>query len=109
MVKVVTEADSGMSGSRPKACRLLADKTVDVIVAGRRGRLGRRSTGLAWAPLAAAGCLVVVDHAELDDDLVRDITEVLTSFRAWLYGRRPARNRAEKALVCAAQGPGGWR
>ena len=37
----------------------------------------------------------------MDDDLVRDTTEVLTSFCARLYGRRGARNRADKALRCA--------
>ena len=34
-------------------------------------------------------------------DLVRDMTEVLTGFCARRYGRRSARNRAEKALRCA--------
>jgi predicted site-specific integrase-resolvase len=42
----------------------------------------------------------VVEDTEVVDDLVRDMTEVLTSFCARLYGRRGARNRAEKALVC---------
>ena len=41
-----------------------------------------------------------------DDDLVRDMTQVLTSFCARLYGRRSARNRAEKALRCAARDVG---
>ena len=41
-----------------------------------------------------------------DDDLVRDVTEVLTSFCARRYGRRPARNRAVKALRCAARDTG---
>ena len=45
--------------------------------------------------------LVVIDDGEVDDDLVRDMTEVLTGFCARLYGRRSARNRAEKALRCA--------
>jgi putative resolvase len=45
--------------------------------------------------------VVVIDEGEVDDDLVRDMTEVLTSFCARLYGRRSARNRAEKALRCA--------
>lgn len=40
----------------------------------------------------------VGDDTELDDDLVRDMTEVLTSFCARLYGRRAAKYRAEKAL-----------
>jgi len=38
---------------------------------------------------------------EVDDDLVRDMTEVLTAFCARLYGKRGARNRADKALRCA--------
>lgn len=40
----------------------------------------------------------VGDDTELDDDLVRDMTEVLTSFCARLYGCRAAKHRAEKAL-----------
>ncbi len=34
------------------------------------------------------------------------MTEVLTSFCARLYGRRSAKNRAEKALRCAAHDVG---
>ena len=45
--------------------------------------------------------MLVADEGEVDDDLVRDMTEVLTWFCARLYGRRGARNRAEKALGCA--------
>jgi putative resolvase len=37
---------------------------------------------------------------------VRDMTEILTSFCVRLYGLRPARNRAGKALRCAARGVG---
>ena len=40
----------------------------------------------------------VWDDTELDDDLVCDMTEVLPSFCARLYGRRAAKHRAEKAL-----------
>jgi predicted site-specific integrase-resolvase len=53
--------------------------------------------------LAAQGReLVVVDSAEVDDDLVRDMTEILTSMCARLYGKRAAQNRAERALAAAA-------
>jgi putative resolvase len=41
----------------------------------------------------------VLDAGEVDDDLVRDMVEVLTSFCARLYGRRSARNRARKPVV----------
>jgi putative resolvase len=59
------------------------------------------------AALSAHGRrLVVLDPAEAGDDLVRDMTEILTSFCARLYGRRSARNRAEKALRCAARDVG---
>jgi len=62
------------------------------------------NTELVEAALSAHGRrLVVLDPDEVDDDLVRDVTEALTSFCARLYGRRPARNRAEKALRCAAR------
>jgi len=42
--------------------------------------------------------VVVVDTGECDDDLVRDMIELMTCFSARLYGRRSARNRAQRAL-----------
>ena len=63
---------------------------------------GRMNTELVESALAAHGRrLVVLDDGEVDDDLVRDMVEVLTSFCARLYGRRSARNRALKAVGCA--------
>ena len=43
-----------------------------------------------------------MDSAEVDDDLVRDMTEILTSMCAGLYGKRAAENRAERAFAAAA-------
>jgi putative resolvase len=66
---------------------------------------GWADTELVEAALAAAGRhLVVLDDGEVEDDLVRDMVEVLTSFRARLYGRRSAKNRARKALEAAEHG-----
>jgi len=45
--------------------------------------------------------LVVVDEAQVDDDLVRDMTEILTSFCARLYGKRAAANRAARMMAAA--------
>ena len=42
--------------------------------------------------------LVVADSAEVDDSLVRDMTEVLTCMCARWYGKRAAANRAKRAL-----------
>ena len=102
VVRVEAEVGSGMNGTRARARRLLAGPAAGVVVVEHRDRLGRMNTGLVEAALAAHGRrLVVVDDSEVTDDLVRDMVEVLTSFCARLYGRRPARNRALKAVGCA--------
>jgi predicted site-specific integrase-resolvase len=53
------------------------------------------------APCARGRRLVVVDPAEVDDDLVRDVTEMLTGLCARLYGRRVAASRAGRAVAAA--------
>ena len=100
--EVVTEVGSGVNGRRRKLTRLLSDPNVSTIVVTDRDRLARFGVCHLEAVLAAHGRdVVVIDDGEVDDDLVRDMTEVLTSLCARLYGRRGARNRAEKALRCA--------
>jgi putative resolvase len=107
VVRVEAEVGSGMNGARSKARRLLADPGVQTVVVEHRDRLGRMNTELVEAALSAHGRrLVILDSDEVDDDLVREITEVLTSFCARLYGRRSARNRAERALRPAARDAG---
>lgn len=67
-----------------------------------RDRLARFGVGMVDAMLKArGGGLIVVDETDVDDDLVRDMTEIMTSFCARLYGRRSARNRARRALEAA--------
>ena len=57
------------------------------------------------AALAASGRrLLVAGPAEVDDDLVRDVTEILTFLCARLYGRRAAANRAARALAALEAG-----
>lgn len=107
VVRVEAEVGSGMNGARSKARRLLADPGVQTVVVEHRDRLGRMNTELVEAALSAHGRrLVILDPDEVNDDLVRDITEVLTSFCARLYGRRSARNRAERALRYTARDAG---
>ena len=107
VLRIEAEVGSGMNGARAKLRRLLADPAVRTVVVEHRDRLGRMNVELVEAALSAGGrSLVVLDPAERDDDLVRDMTGVLTSFCARLYGRRSARNRAEKALRCAARDVG---
>jgi len=99
--QVVAEVGSGMSGRRRKLARLLSDPLCTTIVVEHRDRLARFGVEYLESALSAQGRRVVVVDGEVDDDLVRDMTEVLTSFCARRYGKRGARNRAEKALGCA--------
>jgi putative resolvase len=103
VVRIESEIASGMNGSRARARRLLSDPDVTTIVVEHKDRLGRMNVELVEAALSATGRrLVVLDDGEVEDDLVRDMLEVLTSFCARLYGRRSAKNRAKKALEAAA-------
>jgi putative resolvase len=43
--------------------------------------------------------IMVMDPDEMKDDIVPDMTEVLTSMCARLYSKRSAQQRAEKALA----------
>ncbi len=105
VVRVESEIASGMNGARSKAKRLLADPAVTTVVVEHKDRLGRMNVDLVEAALSATGRrLVVLDDGEVEDDLVRDIVDVLTSFCARLYGRRSAKNRARKALEAAEHG-----
>ena len=103
--EVVAEVGSGLNAKRPRLARLLADASVMRIVVEHRYRLARFGVEHLGAALSAQGReILVVDDGEVDDDLVRDMTEVLTSFCARLYGRRGARNRALRAITTAKNG-----
>ncbi|MFF7716441.1 IS607 family transposase [Streptomyces sp. NPDC007988] len=105
VVRVEAEIASGMNGCRSKARRLLADSQVTCVVVEHKDLLGRMNVELVEAALSATGRrLLVLDDGEVEDDLVRDMGEALTSFCARLYGRRSAKNRARKALEAAEHG-----
>ena len=102
--QVVSEVASGLNDRRPKLRKLLADPTVHTVVVEHRERLARFGVGMVEAMLQArGGALIVIDDAEMPDaevpdDLVRDMTEILTCFCARLYGKRSAANRARRAM-----------
>ncbi|MGA2304675.1 MAG: IS607 family transposase [Acidimicrobiales bacterium] len=100
--EVVTEVGSGLGATRPRLARLLADAEVARIVVEHQDRLARFGVEHLRAALAAQGRqILVIDDGEVDTEYVRDMTEVLTSLCARLYGRRGARNRALRALTAA--------
>ncbi len=97
--RAVKEVGSGLNGRRGKLISLLKDAKVGTIVVEHRDRLARFGAEYIEAVLAASGRrIIVVDPTEMKDDLVRDMVDVLTSMCARLYGKRAAKNRAERAL-----------
>jgi putative resolvase len=100
--QVVSEVGSGMNGRRRKLTRVLSDPAATVIVVEHRDRLTRFGFEHLQASLASAGRrIVVLDNAETGDDVVGDVTEVLTLLCVHLYGRRSASRRAAKAVLVA--------
>ena len=73
------------------------------IVVEHRGRFCRLGSEYVEAALAAQGGeLVGVDSAEVDDDLVADMTEIGTGMCARWYGKRAGQNRAKRGLSAFA-------
>ena len=100
---VVSEVASGLNDRRPKLRKLLSDPTVHTVIVEHRERLARFGVGMVEAMLQArGGALIVIDDAEVPDDLVRDRTEILTCFCARLYGERSAANKARRAMEAAS-------
>ena len=100
---VVSEVASGLNDRRPKLRKLLSDPTVHTMIVEHRERLARFGVGMVEAMLQArGGALIVIDDAEVPDDLVRDMTEILTCFCARLYGQRSAANKARRAMEAAS-------
>jgi len=103
---VVTEVGSALNGHRRKFLAMLRDQTITTILVEHRDRFCRFGAEYVEAALEAQGrTLVVIDPSEVDSDLVRDATELLTSLCARLYGRRSAANRAKKAVEVACGEP----
>lgn len=104
--RAVAEVGSGLNGHRGKLMQLLTDPDIGTIVVEQRDRLARFGSEYIEGALAASGRkLIVVDDSEMTDDLVQDMVDVMTSFCARLYGRRSARNRANRAVAAAANSP----
>ena len=99
VVDAVKEVGSGLNGHRKGTIRLLHNAEAQTIVVEHRDRLTRFGFEYVEAALAAQGRrIVVIEPEEMTDDIVRDLYEVIVSMCARLYGKRSAKNRAQKAL-----------
>jgi predicted site-specific integrase-resolvase len=100
--RIVTEVGSALNGHRRKLLALLRDRDVATIIVEHRDRCCRFGDEYIEAALEAQGRrLIAIDPSEVDDDLVGDATELLSSLCARLYDKRSAANRAKRAMEVA--------
>ena len=104
MDRIVTEVGSALDGRRRKLLVLLRDPDVTTIAVEHRDRFARFGAEYVETVLSASGRrLLVVDPVQVDEDLVRDQAQILTSLCARLYGRRAGANRVARGVAAIGQ------
>jgi len=98
--KVVKEVGSGINDARPKFLALLEDPSIDVIIVEHKDRASRFGVRYIESLLRIQGrTLEVVNQAENGtEDLLADLTSIIYSFCARLYGQRRAKRKTEKIV-----------
>ena len=98
---IYSEIASGMNDSRRELWKMLDSKPT-VIVVENKDRLTRFGFEYLYRLLQKDGCEVLVlnpgDSGE--EDLLKDLTSVIYSFCARLYGRRRAANKVKAIKKC---------
>ena len=97
---IVQEIASGVNESRPKLLALLEDQASTLIVVEQKDRLTRFGFRYLETLLKSQGrAIEVVHQAENDqEDLLADLTAILYSFTARLYGQRRAQRQTETVM-----------
>lgn len=100
VAQVVKEIASGVNDSRPKLLTLLKDPSLTRLVVEHKDRLTRFGFRYIETLLEVQGRSVeVVNTAENDkEDLLHDLTSIVYSFCARLYGHRRAKRKAERLV-----------
>jgi len=94
---VVKEVGSGVNDARPKLLNLLEDVSTTVIVVEHKDRLSSFGVRYIETLLRVQGRrLEIVSGSENDkEDLLADLTAILYSFCASMYGLRRAKRKTE--------------
>lgn len=95
----VSEIASGLNSNRTKLNKLLENDMVNTIVVEHRDRLTRFGFELINSVMISQNRrIIVMNDTESNMDLVQDFIDVVTSMCARIYGKRAAKNKAERAL-----------
>jgi predicted site-specific integrase-resolvase len=94
---VVKEIGSGVNDSRPKLLALLEDQSLTLIVVEHQDRLTRFGFRYLETLLRGQGRAIEVVNLAEDgtEDLLADLTSIMYSFCARLYGQRRAKRKTE--------------
>ena len=97
VAKVVKEIGSGVNDSRPKLLALLEDQSLTLIVVEHKDRLTRFGFRYLETLLRGQGrAIEVINLAENGtEDLLADLTSIIYSFCAQLYGKQSATRKTE--------------
>ena len=97
VAQVVKEVGSGVNDARPKLLELLEDQSIGMIVVEHKDRLTRFGFRYLDTLLKSQGrAIEVVNQAENGkEDLLADLTAIVYSFCARLYGQRRAKRKTE--------------
>ena len=97
VAKVVKEIGESVNDSRPKLLALLEDQSLTLIVVEHKDRLTRFGFRYLETLLRGQGrAIEVVNLAENGtEDLLADLTSIIYSFCARLYGQRRAKRKTE--------------
>lgn len=97
---IVKEIASGVNDSRPKLLSLLKDTTITRVVVEHRDRLTRFGFHYIDTLFSVQGRVIeVVNPAQNDtEELLADLTSIIYSFCARLYGQRRAKRTTEKLV-----------
>ena len=77
----------------------LLENTSYNIIVDHRDRLARFGVEMVEAALRQSNRrLIVINESELQENLIQDFVDLATSMCAKIYGKRSARNRAERII-----------
>jgi putative resolvase len=104
--RMVKEIASGVNDSRPKFLSLLEDQSITLIVVEHKDRATRFGFRYLDTLLRGQGrALEVVNLADNgQEDLLADLTAILYSFTARLYGQRRAKRKTETIIQALEAG-----
>lgn len=99
IVQSVTEIASGVSDQRPKLIKLLNTPTWGVLIVEHKDRLSRVDFGWFehFLSLLEKDLIVVDSTTDSDEGKDDDVFSLLYSYTASEFGKRGAKNRAERA------------